>query len=71
MLLAFSYLSQAQDHSAEVSKAGEDKTSYTVLSFYYIMEYMYLYIFKHYFSTVFDPSELCTAAFQAARANPL
>lgn len=51
MLLAFSYLGavQAQDHSAEVSKVGE--TPYIVLSFYYIMEYIYLYI-----STLFQPS---------------
>lgn len=35
-------LSQAPDHSAEVSKVGE--TPYIVLSFYYIMESIYLSI---------------------------
>lgn len=65
-------LSQAQDHSAEVSKTGEDESPYTVLSFYYIMEYIYLSIYINIIiSIVNDPSEFCTAFFPKVGANPL
>lgn len=42
-----------------------------ILSFYYIMEYIYISIYINIISAVLDPSEFCTAFFPEVGANPL
>lgn len=70
MLLAFSCVGAVPSTLQKSAKLV--KMRHHILFYHFpTLWNIYIYVYKHYFSIVLDPSKFCTAFFQEVGANPL